>query len=174
MTRHAATAVVSGSFDPITKGHLYVIDQALKMVDHVIVMIANNPDKRYHFNLEERQAIVLAALKENDDGQAVAEGRISIVAMPHGQFTARSAKEKGATLIVRGLRNVVDFEYEHSQQLINTTIEPDVTTVFVMPPTDLIAVSSSNIKAMVGIEGWEELAENYIPLAALNALRKKA
>lgn len=173
MTRQAAKAVVSGSFDPITKGHLYVIDQALKMVDHVIVMVANNPDKRYHFTLEERQAIVRAALEENDDGQAVDAGRVSIVAMPHGQFTARSANEMGASLIVRGLRNVVDFEYEHSQQLINTTIEPEVTTVFVMPPTELIAVSSSNIKAMVGIEGWEELAENYIPLAALNALRQK-
>ena len=91
--------------------------------------------------------------------------------LPNGQFTARAAKNLGASLVVRGLRNVVDFEYEHSQQLINTTIEPGVTTVFVMPPTQLIAVSSSAIKSMVGIEGWEELAENYLTLAALNALR---
>lgn len=174
MTRQATKAVVSGSFDPITKGHLYVVEQALKMVDHVIVMIADNPDKRYHFTLEERQTIVKESLIESDGGQALDEGRVSVVAMPHGRFTARITKEMGASLVVRGLRNVVDFEYEHSQQLINTTIEPEVTTVFVMPPTELIAVSSSNIKAMVGIEGWEELAENYIPLAALNALRQKA
>lgn len=160
-------AVVSGSFDPITKGHLYVIEQALKMADEVIVLVANNPDKRYHFSMEERCAIIEASMEEEF---GLIEG-IEVEELPAGQFTARVAKDLGASLVVRGLRNVVDFEYEHSQQLINNTIEPGVTTVFVMPPTQLIAVSSSAIKSMVGIEGWEELAENYLTLAALNALR---
>ena len=162
-------AVVSGSFDPITKGHLYVIEQALKMAEEVIILVANNPDKRYHFSMEERCEIIEASLEE---AWGSTEG-VRVEELPNGQFTARVAKQLGAALVVRGLRNVVDFEYEHSQQLINTTIEPDVATVFVMPPTELIAVSSSAIKGMVGIDGWEELAENYLSLAALNALRDR-
>ena len=159
-------AVVSGSFDPITKGHLYVIEQARKMVDEVIVLLANNPEKRYHFTLEERRRIIEAAVRERLGD--VSDVRVE--AMPNAQFTAKLAHAMGATLVVRGLRNVVDFEYEHSQQLINTAIEPEVTTVFVMPPTDLIAVSSSAIKGMVGIDGWEAVAEQYVPQAALQAL----
>lgn len=161
-------AVVSGSFDPITKGHLYVIEQARKMADEVIVLVANNPDKRYRFTLAQRRDIIARSVEEElgqDEG-------ISVQELPHGQFTARVAHQLGASLVVRGLRNVVDFEYEHSQQVINATLEPEVTTVFLMPPTHLIAVSSSAIKSMVGIEGWEELAENHLPLAALNALRQ--
>lgn len=163
------TALVSGSFDPITKGHLYVVEEALKMADEVIVLVANNPDKRYHFTLDKRRSIIQDALTEHFESTQ----SIKVQAMPNAQFTAKLAHEMGASLVVRGLRNVVDFEYEHSQQLINRVIAPDVTTVFVMPPTDLIAVSSSMIKGMVGIDGWEEIASLYIPCAALAALKER-
>lgn len=163
------TALVSGSFDPITKGHLYVIEEALKMADEVIVLVANNPEKRYHFDLDQRRAIIQGALREHFESTQA----ISVRAMPSAQFTAKLAHEMGASLVVRGLRNVVDFEYEHSQQLINRVISPSVTTVFVMPPTDLIAISSSMIKGMVGIDGWEDIAALYIPRAALSALKER-
>lgn len=167
MTHTPSTkAVVSGSFDPITKGHLYVIDQARKMADEVIVLVANNPDKRYHFPIEARKAIIEAAVRE----ELGEELRVVVDTLPDSKFTASVAKAMGALLVVRGLRNVVDFEYEHSVQLINTAIEPDVTTVFVMPPTDLIAVSSSAIKGMVGVDGFEAVAKKYVPEAALRAL----
>lgn len=157
-------AVVSGSFDPITKGHLYVIRQALEMADKVIVLVANNPDKKYFFPKWNRLQIV-------EESTSIWGDRVEVRELPHGRFTANVAKELGATMIVRGLRNVVDFEYEHSQQLMNNVIEPLVTTVFVMPPTDLIAVSSSAIKGIVGVDGWESIAERYIPTAALDALK---
>lgn len=171
MNTHASSkAVVSGSFDPITKGHLYVIEQARKMADMVIVLVAHNPEKRYRFSLDERTRIIEASIRE---ALGDADG-VSVQALPNGQFTATVAKQLGAHLVVRGLRNVVDFEYEHSQQLINSAIEPEVATVFVMPPTDLIAVSSSAIKGMSGIDGWEAVAAKYVPEAALRALRGEA
>lgn len=162
-------AVVSGSFDPITKGHLFVIDQALKMADEVIVLVANNPDKKYRFTLEQRQHIITQAVRD----ELSSDARVRVEVLPDKMFTAKVAKSLGAQLVVRGLRNVVDFEYEHSQQLINTTIEPEVSTVFVMPPTELIAISSSAIKGMVGIEGFEALARKYVPEVALRALLAK-
>ena len=136
------------------------------MADEVIVLVANNPEKRYHFSIEARKAIIEQSIREE-----LGEGLPVVVdTLPDSKFTASVAKAMGALLVVRGLRNVVDFEYEHSVQLINTAIEPDVTTVFVMPTTDLIAVSSSAIKGMVGVEGFESVAKKYVPGAAMRAL----
>lgn len=167
MSEHTVRrAVVSGSFDPITKGHLFVIGQALKMADEVIVLVANNPDKKYRFSLEQRKHIITEAVAD----ELAQDERVRVDVLPEKTFTAKVAKAMGAQLVVRGLRNVVDFEYEHSQQLINTTIEPEVSTVFVMPPTELIAISSSAIKGMVGIDGFEALARKYVPEVALRML----
>lgn len=162
------TAVVSGSFDPITLGHIHVIREAQKIPDDVIVLVADNPDKKYFFDHDERYDITVHSINE----QLGLVG-ISIHFLPNGIFTASYAKDLGASVIVRGLRNVVDFEYEHGQQMVNDAIEPDVSTIFVMPPPNLVAVSSSMIRGMIKVNGWEKVAKKYLPKAALNALKKK-
>jgi pantetheine-phosphate adenylyltransferase len=161
-------AVVSGSFDPITLGHIHVIKEAQKMAHEVIVLVADNPDKKYFFDHDERYDLVVDSINE----QLGLTG-ITIAFLPENTFTANVAKQFGADVIVRGLRNVVDFEYEHGQQMVNFAIEPEVSTVFVMPPPDLVAVSSSMIRGMVKINGWEKVAKKYLPKAALKALKAK-
>jgi len=161
--------VVTGSFDPITLGHIHVIKEAQRVVDQVIILVANNPDKKYMFDFEERYDIVVDSINE----QLGLTG-ISIHKCPHDVFTAQYARlSLGASVIFRGLRNVVDFEYEHGQQMVNDGIEPDVSTVFVMPPPELVAVSSSMIRGMTKIAGWQKVAQKYLPKAALKALKEK-
>lgn len=164
-------AVVSGSFDPITKGHLYVIEQAKKMADKVLILVATNPDKKYSLNHGARIDVIEHSILEQYGKDVLLERVISVDTLPPNMFTALAARAHGADAIIRGLRNVVDFEYEHSQQLVNSTIAPEVTTIFVMPPPDLIAVSSSAIRGMVGIDGWEQIAEKYVPAPAIKALK---
>lgn len=168
-------AVVSGSFDPLTKGHLYVIEQAKKMAEKVLILIATNPDKKYCLTPSARMNVVEHGILEHYGAkcgiQMLSDGVIVIEHLYRNVFTALEAKQRGADAIVRGLRNVVDFEYEHGMQLVNDTIAPEVTTIFVMPPPNLIAVSSSAIRGMVGVEGWEQVAEQYVPQVAIKALK---
>lgn len=161
--------VVSGSFDPITLGHLHVIKEARKVCDEVIIFVANNPDKKYMFEFGERNQLVAEALVE----EFGYDSAINIQYLSSGEFTASAASDLGANVIFRGLRNVVDFEYEHGMQMVNHAIEPNITTVFVMPPTELIAVSSSMIKGMIGIRGWDSVAKKYVPKCVLKALKRK-
>ena len=164
-----SVGVVTGSFDPITLGHIHVIKEAQKVVDEVVVLVADNPDKKYMFELEERYNIVADSIKEQ-----LGLSGIRIHKCPSNVFVAEYARNYlDATVIFRGLRNVVDFEYEHGQQIVNNTIQPEVSTVFVMPPLDLVAVSSSMIRGMTKVKGWEKIAKQYLPKAALKALTVK-
>lgn len=152
--------VVSGSFDPITMGHIYVIEKALTVVDKLHVLIATNPSKKYFFTDEERGGMVYNALNYTIKN---AVDDITVEFLPHTEFTAIYAAELGASTIFRGIRNVVDFEYEHSQDLFNTSIAPSVTTMYIMPPPELIQVSSSMVKSMIGMRDWQDKVSNYMP-----------
>jgi pantetheine-phosphate adenylyltransferase len=163
---------ITGSFDPITKGHVYVIEEALRLVDKLVILIAYNPEKKYTFSYDERAELIIEAIKKNT-AINFTEKYITFKHLPPNKFAAEAAFEEGATVIFRGLRNVVDFEYEHSLQLINCNISPGVSTVFVMPPAELIAVSSSAIKGMVGLDNWEKVAIRYVNLHVITALNEK-
>ena len=170
--RADTTAIVSGSFDPITLGHMYVIEQAMKMADRVVVLVARNSGKNHRFTNEERMFITRSALIEEYGCAGFKTEEIVVEFLPEGVFLAQHAKEEyNANLIVRGLRNVVDFEYEHGIQLINEDIQPDITTVFVMPPAHLVAISSSMIRGIAGLHDWENVAKKYLPQAAIEAFK---
>ena len=163
---------ITGSFDPITRGHVYVIEEALKLVDKLVILIAFNPEKKYTFSYEEREELIIQAIKKNTVIN-FADKYITFKHLPSNKFAAEAACEEGATVIFRGLRNVVDFEYEHSLQLINSNISPEVSTVFVMPPAEFIAVSSSAVKGMVGLDNWEKVAIRYVNAHVIAALSSK-
>lgn len=163
--------IVAGSLDPITNGHMFVIEQALKNVDRVHILVAVNSAKRPFFDDVTR--VDLAR-------QAIAEAlphlchRAEVHLLPISKFVAKYAEELGAEFIFRGIRNVVDFEYEHSQMMINQKVSAKVTTMFVMPPAELTAVSSSMIKSMMCIDGWEQIAAEFVSPCVLKALMLKA
>lgn len=130
-------AVYPGTFDPITMGHLDIIDRALNLFDRVIVAIAINPGKKPLFSLEERVAMVKKCFP--DDYSRVKVDTVSGLLVQYAQ-------QKKATAIIRGLRAVSDFDYEFQLALMNKKLEREVDTIFLMPGFRWIYISSSIIK----------------------------
>ena len=136
------TAVYPGSFDPITKGHEDLIHRSLGFVDRVIVAVAVNLAKQPLFSLEERVALIR---------QAVPEPRVEVQAFEG--LLVEFAQQAGASLIVRGLRAVSDFEYEFQMALMNRNLAPQLETVFLVPAFDLTYLSSSLVREVARFGG---------------------
>jgi pantetheine-phosphate adenylyltransferase len=159
-------AVIAGSFDPITYGHVYVIERALELFDVVHVVIAFNPAKSGMFTYEERKLMI------NDSvGNPL---RVNVTALPKDLMTVTYAKSIGASHVIRGMRNTTDFEFENQLNMVNKIIESGIETLFILPPRQLLEVSSSMVKSLVGLQGWEVVARNYVPDAVMVELSKKA
>ena len=136
-------ALYPGSFDPPTKGHEDLVRRSLALADQVIVAIARNPAKQPLFTVDER----LALLREAVGGDA----RISIQSFDG--LLAEFAKDVGASVIVRGLRAVSDFEYEFQMALMNRRLHPSLETVFLVPAVDLTYLSSSLVREVARFGG---------------------
>jgi pantetheine-phosphate adenylyltransferase len=163
--------LVSGSYDPITKGHLAVIKSAVKMVDTLYVAIARNADKGVpYFTDKERWATVNSAIEEElpwDDAK-----KVIVVYADNGMIVDLCDKH-GATLMFRGLRNSADFTYEQGMQQFNNDFAPHISTVFLMPPPDVAKISSSAIRGLVGLANWEERVRPYVHNNTFGLLRAK-
>lgn len=149
-------AVYAGSFDPVTNGHMYMIRKGAALFDELVVAIGINPEKRYTFTLEQR----LEFLRSCTTG-------IANVRLDHfsNMFLFDYAKQIGASFILRGVRNSHDYEYERAMRYVNADLNPQVTTVFLMPPREISELSSSFVKGLVGPQGWERIVEGYLPAA---------
>ncbi len=139
MTR---VAVYPGSFDPITRGHEDLIRRALTFADRVIVAVAVNVAKQPLFTLEERVALIQ---------KAAVDPRVEVRSFDG--LLAAFVRAAGATLIVRGLRAVSDFEYEFQMALMNRNLAPGVETVFLVPAFDLTYLSSSLVREVARFGG---------------------
>lgn len=160
-------AAIAGSFDPITKGHLWMIEKAAEIFDEVHILIAKNPNKKSMFTTAERESAIVDSLPSN----VFRRTRLSV--MDDDAFTVNYAADLGCTHIVRGIRNTTDFEFEHQINLINREISPSVETVYLMPPRELIEVSSSMVKGLMGLKGWEKIASKYVTPHVLRMLIEK-
>lgn len=158
-------AVYAGTFDPLTIGHLWMIEQGAKIFDTLFVVVGVNPNKHCMFSVDERlEMIYEAAVKVN---KKIGVGTIS------NKFLVDQAKLMGATYIVRGLRNNSDFLFEQTMRNINGDLNSNITTIFLMPPRDIAEVSSSMVKGLVGPDGWEKVVRKYVPEVVFNMLRDK-
>ena len=135
-------AVYPGSFDPITKGHEDLIRRSLEFVDQLIVAVAVNVAKQPLFSLEERVALIK---------QATSDKRVDVQSFEG--LLAEFAKKVGASVIIRGLRAVSDFEYEFQMALMNRNLAPKIETVFLVPAFDLTFVSSSLVREVARFGG---------------------
>jgi len=140
--------VYAGSFDPPTRGHEWMIYQAARMCDRLIVAIGVNPAKRCMFSVDER----LAMLRE------LTVDLVNVTVTSFGnQFLMDFAAEAEANFIVRGLRNELDFRYELGMCNVNADAFPNtnIGTVFLVTPRQYAEISSSTVKALIGPEGWQ-------------------
>ena len=155
-------AVYPGSFDPVTNGHLDIVQRALTVFDRVVVAVLGNPRKAPLLDAATRVAVLRAALDE----AGMAAGRADVVTFDG--LTVDAVKAHGATSIVRGLRAVSDFEAELQLAHNNRRLAPDVDTVFFMTAVEHGYVSSSLVKEIATFGG--DVSE-MIPDAAAAALR---
>lgn len=153
-------AVYPGSFDPITYGHLDIINRALQIFDNIIVAVACNSSKNSLFEINERLDLIRAVLAEND--------RVKVDTFD-GLLVNYVLSQK-ATVIIRGLRAVSDFEYEFQLAQINRGISTDVETLFMMTSVPYSYLSSSVVKEISSLRGP---VDNLVPPLVKKALEKK-
>ena len=157
-------AVYAGSFDPVTNGHLWMIAEAATLFDEVEVAIGENFDKKYTFSVAERIAFL---------NEVVA--KFSNITVTHfsNEFLVSYASRVNAGYIIRGIRNANDYEYEKSMRYINSDLNREIKTIFLMPPRNYAEVSSSMVKVLVGSEGWENVVKKYVPEVVFEGLLKR-
>ncbi|HEX6983329.1 MAG TPA: pantetheine-phosphate adenylyltransferase [Balneolaceae bacterium] len=156
-------ALYPGSFDPITFGHLDILERATDLFDKVIATIAINKQKKTVFSGDEREALLRECLKGKDWATKV----------EIQQFTGLLvdfAKEKNAQTLVRGVRQISDFEYEFRMALTNRRLAPEVDTVFLMPNEQLTFISASLVKE---IAHWGGDLSSFVPEHVAEALQEK-
>ena len=156
-------AVYAGSFDPPTNGHVWMIEQGAIMFDELIVAVAKNPEKDYSFELDQR----VGWLEEVTSGMD--NVRVTTI---QNEFLAHYARRVNAASIIRGIRHEADYQYERGMRYVNSDLNPDLTSVFLMPPRALCELSSSFVKGMIGPEGWASVVKGYVPDSVYEHLLK--
>ena len=137
-----------GTFDPVTLGHLDIIRRACSLVDKLVIGVAINRDKGPLFNLEDRVAMI-----EAECAAMSAVTGCEIVAHPFENLLIHCANDVGATLIIRGLRAVADFEYEYQMVGMNRQLDDSIETVFLMAEAQHQAIASKLVKEIARLGG---------------------
>ena len=153
-------AVYAGTFDPITYGHIDVVERALRIFDRVIIAVAVNNNKKPLFSLEERVTLTQAVFKEHNS--VMVEGFDSLL--------LDFAKKHQANIILRGLRAVADFDYEFQLASMNRFMNPSVESVFLFPAEKYMYISSSLVREIAAMGG--DVA-GFVPAEIIEALHKK-
>jgi pantetheine-phosphate adenylyltransferase len=136
-------AIYPGTFDPITNGHLDLVARASRLFHKVILAVAANAGKAPLFSLEERVSLAKQATTKHDNVKVIGFDNLLV----------DCAKQHNATVILRGLRAVSDFEYEFQMAGMNRNLAPDLETLFLTPPEQYTFISSSVIKAIAQLHG---------------------
>jgi pantetheine-phosphate adenylyltransferase len=161
LTSRRTRAVFPGSFDPITNGHLDIIDRALKVFEEVILAILINPEKQPLFTVEERVRLCREACR----------GRRGVRVETFSGLLVDYAEKVAARVIVRGLRAISDFEYEFQMALMNRRLNPEIETVFMMPAESYSYLSSRMVKEVFELGGQ---VSPFIPAVVERRLRLRA
>jgi pantetheine-phosphate adenylyltransferase len=156
-------AVYPGSFDPVTFGHLDILERATLIFDRVIMAVLENPGKAPLFTTDERVELIRQAIMEHPRNDRITVDTFS-------GLTVDFARQAGATAIVRGLRAVSDFENEFQMALMNRRLAPQIHTVFLMTAFSNVFISSSLIKEVCRYGGS---VDDFVPPACAAAMRRK-
>jgi pantetheine-phosphate adenylyltransferase len=159
------TGLYPGTFDPVTLGHLDIIKRAVKLVDHLVIGIANNPSKTQAFTLKDR-----VAMMRRETAPLAGDGRAKITVETFDSLLIHFARKVGAGIIIRGLRAVSDFEYEFQMVGMNQRLDPEIETVFLMADPRHQAIASRLVKEIAAFGG--DVAHFTTPAIA-KALKKR-
>ena len=154
------TAVYPGTFDPITNGHLDILERSLKLFDKIIILVADNPNKKPLFSKDERLEIIKEATKDFQN----------IDIEYHNGLLLNFLKEKEIKFIIRGLRAVSDFESEFQRALLNREIDQEIETIFIMTKDKYSYLSSTIVKEMAMFSG--EISK-FVPEIVEKKLKEK-
>ena len=154
----AKIAVVPGTFDPITNGHLDVIKRATKLLDRIVVCIASNPEKAPLFDLETRIAMIRESISELPN----------VVVDTFSGLVVRFAEEHKAIALIRGIRAISDFEFEFQMALMNRRLSPEIITLFMMPHARYTYLNSSLIRNVASYGGD---VSPYVPRPVMKRLQ---
>ncbi len=154
------SAIYAGTFDPITLGHLDVVQRAAEIFKHLTVAVARDCGKSPLFTLDERVAIVKEACANLKN----------VSVEPFSGLLVDFAEAKNSKVIVRGLRTVSDFEYEMQMALTNRQLDPEIETIFLMPKSDFSYVSSTNVRQIAALGGK---IDNFVPQCVIDAVKRK-
>ena len=146
----AKIALFAGSFDPFTRGHEAVVEVALQLFDEVVIGVGENISKRGLLSVENRCRLIKDCYKDNP--------RVRVA--KYSTLTGDFAREMGATVLVRGVRNTMDFEFERSIEATNRQLFPELTTVLLPTPAEVMHISSSVVRELLSF-GRE--VSDYLP-----------
>jgi pantetheine-phosphate adenylyltransferase len=159
------TALYAGSFDPVTNGHIDVVSRAVRLADRLVLAIGIHPGKTPMFSADER----LAMLQETCAPIARAAG-CDLACTTFGDLVVTAARREGATLLIRGLRDGTDLDYEMQMAGMNETMAPDVGTVF-MPASPTVRPITATLVRQIATMGGDVSA--FVPPAVLKRLKAK-
>lgn len=131
-------AIFPGSFDPFTRGHKAIVDEALSIFDKVVIAIGHNPAKRGFLSVEARKRLI----------EKVFGGDSRVEVSTYTSLTGSEAQRLGATTIIRSLRNATDFEYERTMERANRHIFPELKTIMLIAPAEVEHISSSLVREL--------------------------
>lgn len=156
-------ALYPGSFDPFTFGHLDILERATKLFDRIIVTVAVNKEKNAVFSGEERVDLIEQCIKDKDWADRVSVNQFTGLLVNH-------AKKVQANTLIRGVRQISDFEYEFRMALTNKRLAPDVDTVFLMPDEHFTFISASIVKE---VAHWGGDLSSFVPDLVAEALNER-
>ena len=157
-------AIYPGSFDPVTNGHLDIIERGCKLFDEIIIAILVNPDKQPFFTVEERQDMLTEVLRD------ISQGGCKVRVDSFRGLLVNYAVAQQADAIVRGIRAISDYEYELQMALMNRRLEPSIETVFMMPAETYSYVSSRLVKEVFHLGG---AIEGLVPKSIEKRMKDK-
>ena len=159
------TAIYPGTFDPLTFGHIDVIKKSLKIVDKVVVATTDNINKEYFFSIDERLEIINNCLFKD-----LKLNKKKILVIPFDNLTIDLCKKYKASIIIRGLRAVSDFEYEFQLAGMNKKLKKEIETIFLMSDVENQIISSKFVKEIAKLKGN---VENFLTKLAIKSLKEK-
>ena len=155
-------AIYPGTFDPITNGHLDIIKRSCKFVDKLIIAVSENDKKKTLFSISERMEMIKSVIQD--------EGLLNIDVDSFNNLLMNYANKKKATIIIRGLRAISDFEYEFQMTGMNYKLNPKIETVFLMSSDKYQLISSKLIREINSLKGD---VSQFVPKIVENKLKKK-